>query len=208
MFLCSYLLSRVLIRHGHDNFTELIYLDKQQRYMQEQLKLDLFTGLFNRRTFDDYLSKLMKECRSANKCLSLAMIDVDHFKSVNDLYGHAVGDRVLIYLAQKLKNIQADNIHAFRLGGDEFAVLFKDCTVEEAYHICDGLRTLMESASLQDIDKKTVTISCGLVGMIPKHTNLDVFTKAADAALYAAKNYDRNQVVIYNDSIPRISKPR
>jgi diguanylate cyclase (GGDEF)-like protein len=202
MILCSYLLSKVLIRHNHDNLATLTSFNNHQRYMQEQLKLDLFTGLYNRKTFDDHLSKWMEECRSSNKCLSLAMIDVDCFKSVNDLYGHATGDRVLLYLSQSLKGIQAENVHAFRMGGDEFAVLFRDFTVEEAYRICEDLRTRLECASPPGIDNITVTLSCGLVSRIPKQTSFDVFIKAADAALYAAKNNNRNQVVIYNDLIP------
>lgn len=174
--------------------------------MQEQLKLDLYTGLYNRKTYDDYLPILIKECKDANICLSLAVIDLDSFKYVNDFYGHAAGDRVLLYMAQMLKNIQSDNVLAFRLGGDEFAVLFKDCIAEEAYRICEDMRKRMESTSLHDIDGHTVTFSCGLVSMIPRHTGLEAFTKAADFALYAAKNSDRNQVIIYNASIPYIKK--
>lgn len=206
MFLCSYLLAKVLIRYGHDNLSVLLYFDNQKRYMQEQLKLDPFTGLYNRKTFDDYLAKLMIECESTNKCISLAMIDVDHFKRVNDLYGHAVGDRVLLYLSQILKNIQAENIHVFRMGGEEFAILFRDCDVEEAYRICEDLRTRMESASLYDIDNRSVTFSCGLVCMDPKHISLETFIKAADSSLYAAKKNGRNQVVINNDSLQCINQ--
>lgn len=206
MFLCSYLLAKILIQYGHNNIAALTNFDNQQRYMQEQLKLDPFTGLYNRKTFDDDLPKLMEECRSANKWLSLAMIDVDHFKCVNDLYGHAVGDQVLLYLSQILKDIQAENIHVFRMGGEEFAILFRDCNTEEAYAICEGMRTRMASASLREINQRSVTFSCGLVCMNPKHISLEAFTKAADSALYAAKNNGRNQSVIYNDSIQCIDQ--
>lgn len=92
MFLCSYLLAKILIRNGNDNLAALVNSDNQQQYMQEQLKLDPFTGLFNRKTFDAELNTFMEECSVTNKSLSLAMLDIDHFKCVNDLYGHAVGD--------------------------------------------------------------------------------------------------------------------
>jgi predicted signal transduction protein with EAL and GGDEF domain len=131
MFLCSYLLAKILIRYGHDNLAALMDYNDQQRRMQEQLMLDPFTGLYNRKTLDEYLTKSMEECKIANKCLSLAMVDVDHFKRINDLYGHAAGDRTLLYLSGLLKDTQADNIYAFRMGGDEFALLFKDCDTEE-----------------------------------------------------------------------------
>lgn len=201
MFLCSYLLARVLIRYGHDNLAVLMHLDDKQQYMQVLLKLDSFTGLFNKKTFDDDLRKVFEECGSANKCISLAMIDVDHFKRVNDLYGHAVGDRVLLYLSQLMKNVQADNIQAFRIGGEEFAILFRDCDLEEAYRICEDMRLCMESASLIEINNTSVTLSCGLVCVNPRLTSLEAFAKAADSALYAAKNNGRNHVVISDHSI-------
>ena len=206
MFLCSYLLSKILILYGTDNQTALINSDKQQQYMQEQLKLDPFTGLYNRKTFDADLARCLEECQSAGKSVALAMIDIDYFKSVNDLYGHAVGDQVLLNLSHILASVQADNIHVFRIGGEEFAILFTDCDTEEAYRICDGLRIRMASASLPDIDKSKVTFSCGLICRIPNNEKPKFFLTAADSALYSAKNNGRNQVVIYSDSIQPIVK--
>lgn len=206
MFLCSYFLAKLLIRYGHDNLTALTNSDSRERYMQEQLKLDPFTGLYNRKTFDDYLKNLMEECISADKILSLAMIDVDHFKLINDQYGHAVGDKVLLYLSQILKGIQAQNIHVFRIGGEEFAILFCDCDTQEAYHVCEDLRTRMESASLSDIDRRSVTFSCGLTSLHSKYISRESFIKAADSALYEAKNNGRNQSVIHNLLIQGINQ--
>jgi diguanylate cyclase (GGDEF)-like protein len=197
MFLCSYLLAKVLIRYGNDNIATLLDYDNQQRYMQEQLMLDPFTGLYNRKTFDEYLSRLMEECRSTQKQLALAMIDVDHFKRVNDFYGHAVGDQVLLHLSNILKENKAENIHVFRVGGEEFAVLFKDYDEKEAYRICDDMRKRMETASLRSIDKKRVTFSCGLVYMNSEILSPEAFTSAADTALYAAKSRGRNNIAIY-----------
>lgn len=201
MFLCAFLLSRILILYGTDNQTALMNSNKQRRDMQEQLKLDPFTGLFNRKTFDADLAKLIDECQNTGKCLSLAMIDIDYFKSVNDLYGHVVGDQVLLHLAKILAAAQAENIKGYRIGGEEFAILFVDCDTEETYRICEGLRKLMESASLQDINNTKVTFSCGFICRIPNNSSSKFFLTSADSALYRAKNNGRNQVVIYNDSI-------
>ena len=201
MFLCSFLLSKILILYGTDNQTALMNSDKQQRDMQEQLKREPFTGLFNRKTFDEDLARRIEECQNTGKYLSLAMIDIDFFKNVNDLYGHAVGDQVLLHLSQILTAIQAENIQVFRIGGEEFAILFMDCDVEEAYHICENLRKRMESASLPEINKSKVTFSCGLICKIPNNNSSKFFLTAADSALYSAKNNGRNQVVIYNDSV-------
>ncbi len=96
MFLCSYLLAKVLILYGHDSLATMMLFDDKHQNMQEQLKLDPFTGLNNRKTFDDYLPKLMEECQRDQKFISLAMIDIDHFKAVNDFCGHQAGDRVLL----------------------------------------------------------------------------------------------------------------
>jgi len=206
MFLCSYLLAKVLILYGRDNLRTLMLFDDKQQNMQEQLKLDPFTGLNNRKTFDDYLPRLVEKCQNTQKSLSLAMIDIDHFKSVNDLCGHAMGDRVIQYLSQMLKKIQAENIRAFRIGGDEFSLLFEGCSTEETYRICEALRTQMESCPLRTMDKKRVTISCGVVCTDPENADLEMFKNAADSALYAAKNSGRNQVVINNDLIPSVSR--
>lgn len=202
MFLCSYLLSEILIKYGHYNLTTLIHFDNKQQNMQVQLKLDPFTGLNNRKTFDENLPRLMKECRNAQKFISLAMIDIDNFKSVNDLYGHAMGDRVLLYLSEMLKNIQTENIQSFRIGGDEFCVLFKDCNTEETYKICETLRIQMETCPIRTIDEKRVTLSCGGVCIDPQNASLEMLKNTADSALYAAKNNGRNQVVIYDELVP------
>ena len=199
MFLCSYQLAKILIWYGHDHLAALMVFDNKQQHMKEQLKLDPFTGLYNRKTFDDDLLKFLEECHNSRKFLSLAMIDVDNFKYVNDLFGHVVGDRVLLHFSQILKNIHAENIHTFRIGGDEFAVLFRDCDAKETYRICETIRAQMESASFQDIDKRSITISCGVVCKIPTHPGLEELIKAADSALYTAKSNGRNQVVFYED---------
>ena len=202
MFLCSYLLAKVLIQYGHDNLRTLMFFDDKQQNMQEQLKLDPFTGLNNKKTFDDYLPRLMEECRNAQKFLSLAMIDIDHFKSVNDLYGHAMGDRVILYLSQTLQKLQNENIRAFRIGGDEFALLFKGCSTEETRKICEYLRTQMVSCPLRNTDDKRVTLSCWVVSIDPENADLEMLKNAADSALYAAKDNGRDQVVIYNELVP------
>ena len=205
MFLCSYLLAKVLILYGRDNLKTLMHFDDKQQNMQEQLKLDPFTGLNNKKTFNDHLLRLMEECRNTQKFISLAIIDIDHFKSVNDLYGHGMGDRVILYLSEMLKKIQNENTQAFRIGGDEFSILFKGCRTEETYRTCEYLRTQMSSFPLRTADDKLVTLSCGIVCVDPENADLEMLKNAADSALYAAKANGRDQVVIYNDLVPSIS---
>jgi diguanylate cyclase (GGDEF)-like protein len=73
------------------------------------------------------------------------MIDIDDFKAINDCYGHAMGDRVLLHFSNSLKAIQTDDVRAFRMGGDEFSILFKGCDSEEASRICETLRAHLQS---------------------------------------------------------------
>lgn len=205
MFLCSYLLAKVLILYGHDNLATMMLFDDKRHSVEELLKLDPFTGLNNRKTFDDMLPVIMEECRNSEKFISLAIIDIDHFKSVNDLYGHGMGDRVILYLSEMLKKIQNENTQAFRIGGDEFSILFKGCRTEETYRTCEYLRTQMSSFPLRTADDKLVTLSCGIVCVDPENADLEMLKNAADSALYAAKANGRDQVVIYNDLVPPIS---
>ena len=197
--LCAYLLAKLLIRYEIDNLATMRNIDKQHRYMQEQIKLDAFTGLYNRKTFDDHLRSIMQECCETGKYLALGIIDVDQFKQVNDNHGHASGDQLLLQLSQILKNVQADNIHSYRLGGDEFVVLFKGCTPEEAQQFFEILRLRISMITNDFMDIKKITVSCGLVCEIPSVVDPIEFTKKADSALYQAKSNGRNQVVIYKN---------
>lgn len=99
---------------------------------------------------------------------------------------------MLLYFANILKSVQAENIHVFRIGGEEFAILFTDCDAEEVYRLCEGLREHMESTSLCDIDNNNVTFSCGLICKNPNNISSKFFLTAADFALYSAKNNGRN----------------
>ncbi len=196
ILITSYFLARALIRSGNDNLMILMEYQNQQKSMEEQLKLDPFTGLYNKKTFDEWLPQLMEESSNLNICLSLAILDVDKFKRINDVYGHAIGDKVLLHLAHILNSNKNENIYVFRIGGDEFAIIFKDYCVKEAYKVCDGMRSMMGSSMHHDADKIHVTFSCGLACMNLKYTSSIELIKAADSALYKAKNNDCNKVVI------------
>ena len=199
LFICAYLLARLLIRNGQNHFAALAHSDDAQKYMQEQLLLDPFTGLFNRKTFDSDLGQMWLEGRSSGKALAVAMIDIDEFKIVNDRFGHAAGDRVLMSFSRVLKKIQADNIRVYRIGGDEFTILFRDCEISEAFQVCEEIRKQMKGASLRDSDNHKVTVSCGLASMVPDDRAASALTTAADTALYAAKSQGRNRVVKYGE---------
>lgn len=206
ILLCSYFLARALIRSGYDSLMMLMEYKNRQKSMEEQLKLDSFTGLYNKKTFDEWLPQLMEECRNSNKCLTLAMLDVDKFKRINDVYGHMAGDKALLRLAHILNSNKNENIYVFRIGGDEFAIIFKDYCVKEAYKVCDGMRSMMGSSMHHDADKIHVTFSCGLACMNLKYTSSIELIKSADSALYKAKNNDRNKVVIGEGAVECVNQ--
>ncbi len=196
MCTCAYLLSKVMVKYGRANLIALTNYGIEHQRMREQIKKDTFTELYSRKTFDEYLAESIEECQERKVYLSLAMIDIDDFKTVNDRYGHAMGDRVLLYFSNVLKAMQADNIHAFRMGGDEFAILFNACDYDEARRICESLQAQLQAFPKRSMDEKSISFSCGIVSA--NQTNIDEksFVKAADEALYAAKNNGKNQIFI------------
>jgi len=207
ILLSSYFLARALIRSENDGLMMLMEYQNKQKSMEEQLKLDSFTGLYNKKTFDECLPQFMEECRNSDKCLSLAMLDIDKFKRVNDVYGHTAGDKALLRLAHILDSNKNENI-GVRIGGDEFAIIFKDYCVKEAYKVCDGMRSMMASSMYHEADKIHVTFSCGLACMNLKHTSSIELIKAADSALYNAKNNERNKVAVFEGSVECVNQAK
>jgi diguanylate cyclase (GGDEF)-like protein len=155
---------------------------------------DALTGLGNRRLLDRRWQELV--LGEPDEPLALALIDIDHFKRVNDVHGHAVGDRVLVVLAQLLReNMRAGDV-LVRLGGEEFVMLLPDMSRDRAADVCERLR---ERLARQDWAARTgqalaVTISIGLVATPPR--DLPALLAAADAALYRAKAEGRDRLVL------------
>ena len=135
----------------------------------------------------------MKQCDR----VCVAVIDIDNFKTVNDTYGHSVGDIVLVTLADMLKNISSKRILTARYGGEEFSVIFKDMTTFESYTIIENLRKEFSEVKFPQMNNKSVTFSCGLTGDYPNTLSNVEFFNEADQALYYAKSNGKNQTVIY-----------
>jgi two-component system cell cycle response regulator len=158
---------------------------------------DSLTGLYNRRYFEAHLQKLLQKSEENKKSLGILMMDIDHFKSFNDTYGHGVGDEVLKIFAQRVK----DSLRSFdlvaRLGGEEFVVILPDVSEDMAHVIAERLRrTIGDDPFIVNVPdgKVTVTTSIGgtlIDGVIPTEAVLE----RADKALYEAKESGRNQTV-------------
>lgn len=167
-----------------------------QARLREQAVRDPLTGLYNRRHLGEVLEPELARCRAARSSLAVLLVDVDHFKCINDTRGHAVGDMVLQTLAQLMqRHVRAQDM-VFRYGGEEFLLLLPDITLETATQRAEALRVAFGQTPLRvngkDAPPLTVTLSCG-VATFPLHADQgEALINCADQALYAAKRQGRN----------------
>lgn len=170
-------------------------LASSRRY--EALSLtDSLTSLRNRRAFDQEFASRFEQSRRYDRPLSLALIDLDHFKAVNDGFGHSAGDGVLRAIAQILDHGTRRSDFIARIGGEEFAVLLPETSLFEALHFAEKIRTTIAGATIRtEGATHQVTVSIG-VANVP-HSVIktpQMLFDAADQALYRAKNRGRNRV--------------
>jgi len=177
-------------------------LAAQMRTIEQLGLIDALTGIPNRRNFDNRSSDEWKRCAREKKICSLCMIDIDHFKNLNDTYGHPYGDEVLKKVADILKDsVRRTGDIAARWGGEEFAVLLPNVDSEAAQKIAEDIRLRIETAEmpLPDTNEKVnLTISAGVATITPNHENsvADAINNA-DKALYNAKQTGRNKVCVF-----------
>jgi len=156
---------------------------------------DTLTGLYNRRYLEVHLEKLLQKNRTEKKSLAVLMIDIDHFKSVNDTWGHGVGDEVLQTFAQRLqKGLRSEDLVA-RLGGEEFTVILPDVSKDRAYRVAERLRRAMAKDKFAcNTESGCLDITTSIGGAIidfEEHTVAEALERA-DKALYEAKEQGRN----------------
>jgi diguanylate cyclase (GGDEF)-like protein len=158
---------------------------------------DALTGLFNRKSFDDRIEGELRKSRLAPYQFSLVMIDLDHFKSVNDTYGHVVGDRVLQGCGKALQEVVLRRSDfCARYGGEEMAVVLADCPGPGALRVAENLRQSIEGVRVKAGAKEIeVTASFGIAEGCDTDLAEDLIGRA-DAALYVAKRTGRNKVVL------------
>lgn len=169
-----------------------------QRKMYQAALCDSLTGAYNKKYFLDQLLKEFSFAQRHNSPLSLIMFDVDHFKRVNDTYGHLGGDEVLIRLSELTnESVRNEDIFA-RYGGEEFAVICRGVPMRQAAHLGDRLRRSVEQAKfVYNNQHMPITISVGVAGVPDIAVNsMQELIEAADVALYAAKNSGRNRVML------------
>lgn len=177
--------------------TFIFFLDRHARRFKTLATHDQLTGLHNRREFDRIAEEEFERSKRYGRPISIILIDIDHFKSVNDTYGHQEGDIVL----KKLSDFIAGNIrrHDFfaRWGGEEFAILTTETTAVEAAHLADKLRIKLMGEYFGKVGQ--ITVSFGVAQIEQDVGEIDTLFHRADEALYGAKESGRNRVHIYGD---------
>jgi diguanylate cyclase (GGDEF)-like protein len=161
------------------------------REMARRADTDALTGVLNRAGFNEVMVREVGRARRYQQALSVAILDIDHFKRVNDEFGHPVGDQVLVRTAKLLSSSVRDSDTVARWGGEEFAVIAPTTPEEGAARLAEKLRSFMEATHLGP--KEPVTASFGVAQLGPDDT-VETLLQRADAALYRAKQSGRNQV--------------
>ena len=163
---------------------------------QAEARIDALTGLPNRRSFDERIDQFHALYDRGNSPYVVALLDIDHFKSINDEHGHGVGDKVLAFVADVLRSTQRWTDHVARFGGEEFVILLPRLNGHKAKFVVDRQRALIENATLAlGGQKLSVTVSAGIAEVFPGDTIAAVLARA-DEALYAAKASGRNQTCL------------
>ena len=181
--------------------------DRREARSRRAALRDPLTRMLNRRALTRALEHCLKDAVRQSRPLALLLIDVDHFKRVNDTYGHISGDRVLRHVSRVLaSNVRADSFLG-RFGGEEFVVVCPDTAMPEAQVLADRLN---RSVHLSEVRIKghvlPITVSIGgFAGAIPQGTEWESVLEVADSAMYQAKNAGRDRVVMMNDLPPASS---
>jgi diguanylate cyclase (GGDEF)-like protein len=159
-------------------------------------RTDALTGLHNRRSLYERAALEIQEIRRTHRSLAVALFDVDHFKRINDTYGHNVGDSVLKSVARAAGSELRSEDFLARLGGEEFAVLIPDCTFAEAAAVAERMRRSIarSSITLDTGDSASVTASFGVTRFDSESDTFDAVLNRADGLCYSAKNAGRNSV--------------
>ncbi|NQV48123.1 MAG: diguanylate cyclase [Rhodospirillaceae bacterium] len=166
------------------------------RILRSRMVRDSMTGLLNHTTSHEFFENEVARAHRNKGKLALAALDIDHFKSVNDNYGHATGDQVIKSLTRLLKQRLRTTDIVGRMGGEEFAALLVDANIDQAQEILEGIRIAFSDIVHRVDEKKfSVTLSCGIAAFTGKESSEELL-EAADKALYQAKHGGRNQVVL------------
>ncbi len=169
----------------------LVKKEKLSRELRTCADTDPLTGLYNRRAFLLLAGQLIKSAIRRQESMALLVLDIDHFKRINDRYGHAVGDGIIANLAQIMRKTLRQSDVACRYGGEEFVILLPDCDKTMAVQVAERLRQAVERAAPGIV---FYTVSIGVAAAVGEQIRLEELINRADLAMYRAKDMGRNRV--------------
>ncbi|MGH2976799.1 MAG: GAF domain-containing protein, partial [Gaiellaceae bacterium] len=166
--------------------------------LEHQARTDSLTGLFNHSVFHEQLLQALQQSSRTHAPIAVLMLDIDDFKHVNDVHGHAVGDELLRFLAEALRTIVRPDDAICRLGGEEFAIVMVACGGQDAVRVAERIQTRLAAVDFPGIGRMTVSVGLALG---PEHAmNPRELAACAEAAMMTAKAQGKNQVVLYSDT--------
>jgi diguanylate cyclase (GGDEF)-like protein len=182
-----------------------LYVAETKRRLHEETRLDALTGLHNRRAFEEMIQREVQLAARDNMPLTLLMMDLDHFKQLNDTWGHALGDRALRTFGGVLLTVTGSGDAVARLGGEEFAILLPGRSGPSALTIAERLRATVEGLRLSEGEELVhFTVSVGVSSLLPGERNFEPMLRRADRALYEVKRSGRNRVLLADSEIPAL----
>lgn len=188
-----------------------MYVAETKRRLHEETRLDSLTGLHNRRAFEEMVQREVQIAVRDNTPLMLLMMDLDHFKQLNDTWGHALGDRALRTFGGVLLTVTGSGDAVARLGGEEFAILLPGRSSRSALSLAERLRATVEGLRLSEGDDLIhFTVSVGVSSLLPGELGFEPMFRRADRALYKVKRSGRNRVMLADDTddVPSIPPAR
>ncbi len=181
---------------GYNAFKLAHKLSAKQKVLRKLNRIDVLTGLYNRSYLDEQLERTFLLSQRSKSAASIIFIDVDHFKKVNDRYGHIIGDKVLQNISKILMKCARETDLCGRYGGEEFCILMPDTDRLSARIFAERLRAQVNDAILESSNEVRGTISLGVAEISDNMKNYTDWLMQADTALYKAKQQGRNQTIL------------
>ncbi|WP_223787709.1 GGDEF domain-containing protein [Marinicella meishanensis] len=178
----------------------LVRIKKKHDYFKGVSEIDHLTKVLTRKAFEEQVSELLVKCQEQEKPMNLAIVDLDHFKNVNDTHGHLIGDWVLKNVVYAIKELVEENMIIARLGGEEFCVVIPMVDCEAMAAKLETMRRAIETLDCSESGVElSVTASFGYTSSVTSGYSLPMLLTHADVALFEAKKQGRNQVVKFNN---------
>ncbi|HKZ17050.1 MAG TPA: GGDEF domain-containing protein, partial [Geobacteraceae bacterium] len=195
----DFLHRRTILEQSEELRIALLDVEQARQEAEDISRLDPLTNLYNRRHFLSLAELEFERNRRYHRCLAVIMMDIDHFKVINDTHGHCAGDLVLLSVANNIRNTLRGSDIPCRYGGEEFAILLPETNLPAAVGIGVRLREVIESTIVEaGINLVRVTVSVGIAGMFEgEQGKIEVWINRADQALYEAKQTGRNRVKVW-----------